>query len=270
MSNRNVALRDGMFQVEVGEIGDGPPLLYLHGIWDGSDNPLVSKLSEHFRVITPYHPGFGGTTGEENLRNIHDVLIYFSDLLDEIGFFNGPVVGHCLGGMFAAELAAVQPTRVTSIVLISPFGLWIEENPTLDIFAVGPQELAAALYGASGPNGIAGTAPIRPGSSEPAGLSDHERVERSLERTRAMAGAARFLWPIPDRGLVGRLHRLPARTLLIWGGEDRVVPRPYATMLQEGVPGSRLEVVDHAAHLVHYQDPGRVTDLIKDHVRGPR
>ena len=56
------------------------------------------------------------------------------------------LIGHGLGGMFAAELAAVQPERFSHLVLIDPFGLWLPEVPTLDYFVLPPVELAEALY----------------------------------------------------------------------------------------------------------------------------
>jgi pimeloyl-ACP methyl ester carboxylesterase len=264
MASRSLSLRNGMFEVEVAEAGQGPPLLYLHGIWDGPDNPLVASLQRRFTVVEPKLPGFGATRGEEHLYDVHDAVYFFLDVLDELGCDGVPLVGHCLGGMFAAEVAAAQPGRFRRLVLIAAFGLWSDALPALDFFAAGPDELAQGLYGASGPDGIAGTSVLRPGSLEPEGLTDEERVERRLERARALAAAARFLWPIPDRGLSKRAHRLPPSTLLVWGKEDGVVPPAHGEMLERLAPGSRLEIVDGAAHLPHYQQPERVRALVEE------
>lgn len=250
-----------MFEVDLSEEGQGPPLVYLHGIWDGPDNPLVSALRQRFTVIEPRIPGFGATTGEEHLRDVHDALYFFLDLLDQLGCEGVPLVGHCLGGMFAAELAAAQPRRFGSLVLIAPFGMWSDTRPSVDFFSASPDELALALYGPAGPDGIAGTSVLRPGSSEPEGLTDEQRVDRRLERARALAGAARFLWPIPNRGLAKRAHRLPASTLLIWGTEDGVVPSEHGEKLQRLAAGSRLELIEGTGHLPHYQQPERVLML---------
>lgn len=262
MATRTVPLRGGMFEVDLSETGQGPPLLYLHGIWDGPDNPLVAALQRRFTVVEPRLPGFGGTTGEEHLLDIHDGLYFFLDLVDQLGYEGVPLIGHCLGGMFAAELAAAQPARWPHVVLIAPFGLWLTDHPSLDFFAADPDELAQALYGGSEADGIAGTSVLRPGSSEPEGLTDEQRVDRRLERARSLAAAARFLWPIPDRGLARRAHRLPASTLLVWGSNDGLVPPEQGALLQRLAPGSRLEVVDGAGHLPHYQQPDRVEALV--------
>lgn len=263
MADRQISLRDGMFKVGLNELGDGPPLLYLHGIWDGPDNPLLGLLAKHHRVLVPDIPGFGATRGEEHLFDVHDALYFFLDLLDHLRLDGLPIVGHCLGGMFAAELAAAQPERFSGVALLAPFGMWSDLHPALDLFAASPPELAAALYGSSGPDGIAGEMPLRPGSTEPAQLSDEERVERALQRARALAGAARFLWPIPDRGLQRRAHRLPSETLLVWGEQDSVVPLAQAELFRRAVPTARLEIVEGAAHLLHYQKPEEVATLLQ-------
>ncbi|MBO0893390.1 MAG: alpha/beta hydrolase [Acidimicrobiales bacterium] len=264
MGRRTVVVRGGMFEVDLSEEGQGPPLVYLHGIWDGPDNPLLAALRQRFTVLEPKIPGFGATTGEEHLRDIHDATYFFLDLLDELGCDGVPLVGHCLGGMFAAELAAAQPRRFRSVVLIAPFGMWSDARPSLDFFPAPPDELALALYGPAGPDGIAGTSVLRPGSSEPEGLTDEQRLERRLERARALAGAARFLWPIPNRGLAKRAHRLPASTLLVWGTEDGLVPAEHGAMLQGLAEGSRLALVEGAGHLPHYQQPERVLTLVEE------
>ncbi len=48
-----------------------------------------------------------------------------------------------------------------------------------------------------------------------------------------MGATGKFIWPIPDKGLKKRIHRITAPTLLLWGEHDRLVPRAYA----EGVRG---------------------------------
>src|SRR5262249_61368607 len=60
----------------------------------------------------------------------------------------GPVdaVGPSLGGMFAAEFAALCPQLVRRLVLVSPFGLWLEEAEILDLFTMTPAQLARITW----------------------------------------------------------------------------------------------------------------------------
>src|SRR5579871_2746873 len=133
--------------------------------------------------------------------------------------------------MFAAELAAVQPKRFSHLVLVNPFGLWLPEVPTLDYFVLPPAELAEALYRDRD------SAAARATAKAPEG--QQALIAYMLERAQSMAAAARYLWPIPDRGLSKRLHRVRTPTLIVWGQADRVVPVAYAAEWQQRIPGSR-------------------------------
>ncbi len=251
MTRRTLPLRDGMFDVEVGELGDGPPLVYLHGIWDAGDDSFVAELAATFTVIRPYLPGFGASTVDERLHDVHDAIYYLLDVLDAIGVADAPLVGHCLGGMFAAELAAVQPRRFAKLVLIAPFGLWNAACPTLDFFAAAPDQLAAALYGEHGEP----TAESVPASPE-------DRVQQAVAKAKAREVAARFLWPLPNHGLAKRAHRISMPTLIVWGSEDGICPPEYGADFQRLIAGAQLEMVTGAGHLPHCQQREQVATRI--------
>src|SRR5437764_763725 len=147
MEQRRASVRNGMFNTEVLEGGSGPPVLYLHGVrtvqaWD----QFLTSLAERYHVIAPRHPGFGESSGSDQLLDLFDLIYYYLDFLDGEGLRGLPLIGQNLGGMFAAELAAVQPDRFSRLVLISPFGLWNPEHPVADFYSMTPQELAAASY----------------------------------------------------------------------------------------------------------------------------
>ena len=198
VSRREVALAYGAFELE--ERGEGSPVVYLHGMWDGAYNPLVDALAIGHHVLEPKCPGFGETTGEAHLRSVGDAVVFYLDLFDALGLEDITLVGHCLGGMFAAELAAAQPQRFASVVLVAPYGVWDDDDPGLDAFVVTPEDSSSALDGARRPlehHSLLGPAPL-----DFEGLTDSEVLKLRLARSWALAGAARFIWPIPDRGLV--------------------------------------------------------------------
>jgi pimeloyl-ACP methyl ester carboxylesterase len=262
MTGRVVTVPGGTYEVD--ESGEGAPLLYLHGLWEADERPLAAALARSHRVIAPSLPGFGQSTGEGNLRSVHDVVYSLLDLLDAIGLESAPVVGSCLGAMLAAELAVTQPNRFPAVVLLAPFGMWDDADPGIDAFTATPDELTEALCGDPGAAMALEPSLLGPGGVSFDGLSAQEVVELRLARARALAGAARFLWPIPERGLVSRAHRLPARTLVVVGGKDRICPPGPASRLagNGGVNGSRLEIVEDAGHLVYEHDPRLVGELV--------
>jgi pimeloyl-ACP methyl ester carboxylesterase len=58
------------------------------------------------------------------------------------------------------------------------------------------------------------------------------------------------LFPVPDRGLTQRLYRIRARTLLIWGENDRVIPPAYGEAFRRDISGAELVLVPQAGHMV--------------------
>lgn len=262
MERRDVSVADGALDLELREAGVGEPALFLHGESGPRWTRFHDLLAQTRRVIAPSHPGFGRSTGSEGLLDLHDLVYCYLDILDELGLRGLPLIGHGLGGMFAAELAAVQPDRFTGLVLIAPLGLWLADDPVMDIFAARPAELAAALYHDPGsPAAVAAAATPTEGDA---------LIEFTLERARSMASAAKYLWPIPDRGLSKRLHRISAPTLIVWGHSDGVASPRYGEAFRDRIRGSRLVVVEEAGHLPQEEQPDRLAALTLAFLGEPR
>lgn len=253
MATRTVSVRSGMFKVEVREEGSGEPLLYLHGM-QGASDPIIEALARQHRVIAPVHPGFGESSGDEHLLDIHDLIYYYLDFMDAEGLRSLPIAGHSLGGMFAAELAAVQPERFTKVVLIAPLGLWNEEYPVPDFFVASPTDLAAMTWHdpASAAAKAAMTIPANEGE-----------VAAMLERVKSMRIAAKYLWPLPNKGLAKRAHRISAPTLLVWGASDGLSPTPYARDFQRLIRGARVEIIEEAGHVPQVEQPAATVERIE-------
>jgi pimeloyl-ACP methyl ester carboxylesterase len=65
--------------------------------------------------------------------------------------------------------------------------------------------------------------------------------------TWSLACTGKFVWPIPDKGLKKRLHRIAAPTLVVWGEHDSLVPTVYAQEFASRIPDARVELVSEAA-----------------------
>jgi pimeloyl-ACP methyl ester carboxylesterase len=252
MEEQTVALRNGALQVEVREAGAGDPLLYLHGEAGPHWSRFLDVLAGRHRVVAPTLAGYGESTGSDQLHDMHDLIYWALDVLDALELRHLPIVGHGLGGMLAAELAAVQPERVSRLVLMDAFGLWLADSPTLDYFAATPAELAQALYHDP-------AAPAARAAAESPKDGD-AYVAFMLERAKSMATAARYLWPLPNQGLDKRLHRISAPTLIIWGESDGVVPLAYAEAFRQRLPNAQLAIVRGAGHLPHEEQPDQTAE----------
>ena len=266
MNERSVSVRNGDFQVGVLEGGSGDPLLFLHGVAGLQWTPFLDQLANGHTVIAPHTPGFGATTGTESLLDLQDLIYFYLDLLDDLGLDNMPVVGHSLGGMFAAELAAIQPARFSHVALVAPFGLWDDSDQIPDLFSIPLPELAAGMYAnvESEPAVAVATAPsARMTEVDPDTAEGQATISYLVERSKSMSTAAKYLWPIPNRGLSKRLHRVTQPALIIWGDKDGVVPPGYADRFAAKMPNAAVHVVPDAAHMVVDEQPGHVAGLIE-------
>ena len=239
-----------------------PSLVYLHaagGVTE--DDPLLAALAERHEVYAPVHPGFDDLAEIDDVRDVHDLALYYDSLLDALGLEQATVVGHSFGGMVAAELAAHVPNRVGRLVLISPFGLWRDDLPVADLFLAFPNQVHELLW--------ADPSAHREALSPPSGDTlPAEQLAALLGLLQGLTAAGKYLWPIPDKGLRRRLHRISAPTLVIWGAEDRLVPPEYAGDFAAAIPAARAEILAGAGHMVPVERQDAVVDLIEEFLAG--
>jgi pimeloyl-ACP methyl ester carboxylesterase len=242
------SVRGGRFRIVVGEAGTGFPTVYLHGeLLPPAPPEWLDELTTTRRVIAPQHPGFGRSTGLEHLDDVLDLTICYLDLFDALGLNQIDLIGESFGGMLAAELAALAPDRIRRLALVAPLGFWLDESPTLDVFALPARDVHRQAWSAP-------EAP--PGSSYAPGTgTDEEKRRAHVERVRSLAAAGKFIFPIPDKGLAKRIHRIAAPTLLLWGAEDRIVPPAYAAPFQERIRDARLVSIVGAGHFPLLERP---------------
>jgi pimeloyl-ACP methyl ester carboxylesterase len=235
--------------------GNGPPLVFLHG--GGGlfpDDPFLDALSSSHSVYAPLAPGFADLADLDEIRDVHELAMHYDDLFEALGLDGVPVIGHSFGGMLAAELASHYPRRVSKLVLIAPVGLWNDEYPVTDLFAALPHELPGLLFAdTSHPAAQA----MAPAEGEP-------DVEALVPIVRGLTTLAKFMWPIPDRGLSRRLRRITAPTLLLWGEEDALVPARYADDFAAAIPNATKVIVPGAGHMVPLERLDESVEAIGD------
>lgn len=249
---RTLSIRDGEFEIALLEGGDGSPVVFLHGLTGASWDPFLAELATEHRVIAPGLPGSsGGSTGLERLLDHHDLFFLYQEILDallaELGVESVALVGHSFGGWLAAELAAVEPGRVSSLVLIAPLGLWNDGYPVTDVFTLLPKELSAAAFHDD-------DHPLAAGLRDP-GDNEDEKKAIMLRRAAENSAVARFIWPIPDKGLARRIQRIQSPTLIVWGESDGIASPRYADDFASRIPGSRVERIGAAGHLPQVEQP---------------
>ncbi len=234
--------------------GSGPRLGFLAG-FGGLPKwvPFLDRLAETRTVIVPSLPGFpGGDRGHTVLDTHLDWVLAVRELIDKAGLAGADLTGSSVGASFAAEVAAIWPEKVKRLALIAPFGLYDANDPATDPWAQKPDEQAALM--------TANPELYKTLKEVPAGANS---IEWPIEQTRAAEAAARVFWPLGNTRLVRRLPYIAAPTLILWGGEDRVLPRSYAGVIAEAI-GARTEVriIEGAGHLAELEKPDEVAAAI--------
>jgi pimeloyl-ACP methyl ester carboxylesterase len=274
LRSRKLETRGGRTKVRVYEGGSGEPLLYLHGAGGLlRDDPFLAALARRFRVAAPLLPGYEDSEGADALRGMLDVTLWAFDAMEALGLERPLVAGHSMGGMIAAEMAAVCPRDVGGLALLAPAGLWLDAHPIPDLFATLPFELPGLLF-----HDVAlGTRLLTDGLLGDAGGAGNaidfaallQRFEDAgflraflLDQARRLGSAGKILFPIPERGLAERLYRVTAKTVLVWGESDRMIVPAYAEAWQRLLPHAELVRIAEAGHMAPYEKPDEVIGAI--------
>lgn len=203
--------------------GNGPAVVLLHGL-SGSSRWWVRNapfLARHFRVYVVDLIGFGRSRGQRfALLESPNLILEWMDSVDERSF---SLIGHSMGGYVAASIAAADPGRIDSLVLVDGV-----------VQPLGWPVLRSAW-------GLIEALPYMPPDFYPVLGTDALR-----------AGPVTLLRAIQDihrLDLVIDLSRISAQTLVIWGEHDRLIPLEFGKKLHQALPGSSLAVLPGAGHV---------------------
>lgn len=252
--------------IEIHQDGSGPPVLYIHGIWDihtlqADPFPFHEQLAEQFSVTMPVHPGCGESSGMSDIVDIEDLAFHYFDLMDALDIGQATIVGFSMGGWIAAEMAVRNPERVGKLVLIDSAGLQIPGALIGDLFMYVlhrdggvMQELRELLF------------------KDPDSTIAHEiipdgrvNIPDEVLRYKSVTLAARVGWEPPylfNKKLLGRLHRITSPTLVLWGEDDRLIPIANGQAYVDNIPRASLQIVRDSGHSTIIEQPADCIDRI--------
>jgi pimeloyl-ACP methyl ester carboxylesterase len=259
-------------QVNVIELGSGPPIVFIHGLsgsWQNWLEQLPVFAREH-RVITFDLPGFGASEMPAQKITISGYGRFVAALLDELEVGSAAVVGNSMGGFIGMELAIRFPERVERLVLVSAAGLSIEYLRNERALAVlGTLENRLAAYSgwlASRSDALA----RRPGARRLIfGIVAHrpDRLPGPLvaEQVRGSGkpGFLPALDALTDYPIRDRLGEIACPTLIVWGSEDKLVPARDADEFARLIPNSRKVVWPETGHVAMLERPAAFNALLE-------
>lgn len=221
-----------------------PPLVFFHGAGTFSGWAFAEPWTEQFRVLIPHHPGYGESDDLDGLQELHDLVIHYVELFDQLELDTDVnLVGLSLGGLLAARFAIEQKHRLRRLVLVAPGGLRVPGVEVVDLFRLPPEEIVSRLA-----HRMETVLPHLP--------SDPHDVDFNVARYREMRTTAIMLWEHPFDPVVPRwLGRVDVPALVVWGEEDRLTPIGLAQGWLELLPRATLATFPEAGHLVLDESP---------------
>jgi pyruvate dehydrogenase E2 component (dihydrolipoamide acetyltransferase) len=253
----------GPHRIHVITVGDGPPLVLLHGLggslmtWQG----IADAASRRNRVFLVDLPGHGASSAPDPddcdyspaalARAVADTLAAVCDQ-------PAVVAGHSLGGAVATLVTNASPHLVDRLVLIDPAGAGDEVDPELmqlieaDATEAASRELLELFFHDHGL--VTST-----------GVAEHSRMLAQPGVHAAVRAAARGTFDGARQRLDVRdeLAEIDVPVLVIWGADDRVFPVDQARALGRVAPHAEVRVVEEAGHVPHLEQPDEVVALIE-------
>jgi pimeloyl-ACP methyl ester carboxylesterase len=251
--------------------GSPPPIVLIHGTgaslhtWEGWARALRSER----RVISLDLPGFGLTgpfTGEWAGQGYHgDTYARFVlELLDALRVQRAVIAGNSLGGEVAWRVAAQAPARVAGLVLVDAAGpAFVPERLPLG-FVIARTPVLNKLTEWTLPRGVVESS-LREVYGDPSRVSPalvDRYFELTLREGNRRAFVERLTAMVPGEH-AERIAALRLPTLILWGGQDRLIPPAVGAEFQRLIPGSRLEVFPELGHVPQEEDPARSLAPVK-------
>ena len=239
--------------------GTGKPLLILH---EELGHPgwmsYHEALAKERTLIIPIQPGLGKSPRVEQIRNVHELGLFYSWVLREMNLAPIDVIGFSLGGWTAAEMAVANSKQFRKMVLVAPMGIRAPEGDILDVFAItiGTQ-LNATVY-------------------DPTAAPEFRKLyggERTPEQFEAFEDArtesARIAWdpilhnpslPYFLEGVKG----LP--TQIIFGREDATVPVSVGEAYKKALKNTetKLTIFDQCGHRPEIEKSPEFVKLVRE------
>lgn len=248
MQTNDLEIAGATTPVSYTERGEGHPFLVLHG---GGGPQTVTGFADllaaehHAHVVTPIHPGFGGTPRPDAFTTIDQLAQLYIALLDRLNLDAVTVVGNSIGGWIAAEMALLDTARISSIELVDAVGIEVPGHPVVDFFALTFPEIAQRSY--YEPDKFL----IDPSTMTP-------QQQAVLAGNRAALSVYAGDTSMMDPTLRGRLSAVALPIRVIWGDHDRIADPDYGRAYANAIPTAEFVLLTETGHLPQVETPKRL------------
>jgi 3-oxoadipate enol-lactonase len=243
--------------------GRGPGVLFLHGIGGNRSNwrDQLPALGARYHAVAWDARGYGlsdDVAGDWQFPEFSRDLLR---VLDHLQWESAHLVGLSMGGRIAQDFYERHPQRVQSLVLCDTLPaaesppreldreefLRLRRQPLLD--GKQPRDIAPA---------VARTLIGRGASPE-----HWDRLIESLSSLRKES-YLKILEVVTRYEPAQPPRRIAVPTLLVFGEDDRLTPPEIGRRMHAQIPGSRLELIADAGHLVNIERPQEFNRIVSD------
>jgi pimeloyl-ACP methyl ester carboxylesterase len=252
------------------ELGQGPPLVFVHGLAGCWQNWLenIPYFARSHRVIAIDLPGFGDSELPQEDISMPGYGRFVDAFLGEIGVERASIVGNSMGGFIAAEVAVSHPGRVDKLALVSAAGVMTVRTAELTV----AKQLARSFNAGSARvlarrRGLVRRRRLRKLILN--GIVRHpELLQPELVYEIASGGGKPgFLdafKAILDYDFRDRLPEIERPTLIVWGRNDRIVPVGGAYRYEQLIPNSRRVIFEETGHVPMIERPALFNRVLED------
>jgi pimeloyl-ACP methyl ester carboxylesterase len=258
-------------QVNYAEIGEGEPILFVHGLAGCWQNWLenLPHFGRTHRAIALDLPGFGESPMPSWPIDMPAYGRLIHDFCEKLGIDRvTALVGNSMGGFVSTEATIERPERFDKLVLVSAAGISFARTESRRIeagvrlfeasfpFLAGPRR--AWLRRPRGRQFAFGRVFHYPNGVRPELL--REQIEPGLQSP-GFSDAIRAIGGYDTRH---RLTEIEIPTLVVWGLNDHVVPLEAAIGYNRLIPRSRLELFERTGHVPQMERPARFNAVVED------
>jgi pimeloyl-ACP methyl ester carboxylesterase len=235
--------------------GSGKSLLMLH---DELGYPgwvtWNEELAKEHELIIPLQPGFGKTPRLEWVRDFRDLAGFYAWVVREMKLDPVDVIGFSAGGFIAAEMAAADPKIFKHLILVAPMGLKPAKGEIMDIFPLTIRShLRATVADPASPE----FGKIYGGEMTP---EQFEAFEDARSET-ARIGWEPYVHNPSLEYLLRGVKNLP--TLLVWGSQDRIVPKGCIEAYQKAIAGAKVVEIPGVGHRPEIENSAEFMKAVK-------
>jgi pimeloyl-ACP methyl ester carboxylesterase len=258
-------------EVNYAEIGEGEPILFVHGLAGCWQNWLenLPHFGRTHRAIALDLPGFGASPMPSWTIDMPAYGRLIHDFCEKLGIDRiAALVGNSMGGFVSTEAVVERPSRFERLVLVSAAGISFAEKQ-------GRRDAAlTAMFEATIPH-LAG--PRRTWLARPRGRQvafgnifnypnrvRPELLQEQIDPSIRSPGFADSIRAIGGYDTRHRLTEIEVPTLVVWGLKDRIVPVEAAIGYHRLIPESRLELFERTGHVPQMERPMRFNRLLDD------